>query len=956
MKTKLSLLVLLGMIVLGSEAHARVLVATNSTWRYFKGTAEASTPTNAWRELAFDDSAWLTGAAPFHYGTNAVGGDDNLTNGTLLTDMRSGYTCVFLRQTFVITDTNRLLGLRLNLWFDDGFAVWINGQLPRAPVNLSGRAYTNRANSSREGTRTSTTIDTAIALLRNGNNVICLQGFNVGIADDDFRVEAELTEIPTTLAFASATTTVVEGTTQSVVRVTRTGPLDAGSTVDFATTNGTALTGEDYLATSGTLVFAEGQVEQSIVVPILNDGSRESREAFQIRLINPGGGAVLGSSTLTTVLIDDNDPGFQVEFANYYGHENAGPVVVAVLRGNDGDFPATVDFATADGVALAGSDYVATNGMLTFAAGEQLKLVPIAILNDGTREGRETFTFSLQNAFSEVGLGTLVRATNTIFESDQGVRFERTVHAVHEFEGELHLTVLRGNDADLEPFTVGFSSSNLTAIAGVDYVGTNGTLEFAEGEMTSSITVRILDDEVLELDKTFRVVLGPLSGAAVLGAPTNTTAIVTVCDDTGRQPHRCGSLSVSSDGTVRLTPEGGVSPRFASFFDLYPVEVSSNLVDWTPLVTLVRTNASTNALIYVESGAVGIRSRFYRLAATNLVAPVLQPTGPYAVGRVDRKLTDPARRNRYAISTNGSFMVSIWYPAVAEAGRLPMPFDDPVEMRDPLWTDDPSRHIYWLARAAWFFTHATADLRLLEGSDTYPVVLLSHGANGVRNDIQHYGEDLASHGYVAIGVDHYDAWSAVYPDGTYVFGPEARDTHTFAGLRDRVADLGFVVDQLEQWNRSDPLLAGRLNLKAIAAGGHSWGGSTAGEFCRTDARCQAAISLDGGWWDIVPELVERGLQKPSLTINTTGNLDETLFSLAVTNAYFFQVRDVFHLDFLSAYWWFGVDFIPPAQELTRIVRGYEVSFLNKYLKGQDDHLLDGPPGARFPRVTNFKKK
>ena len=46
--------------------------------------AEASTPTNAWRELAFDDSTWLTGGAPFHYGTNAAGGDDNLVNGTVL--------------------------------------------------------------------------------------------------------------------------------------------------------------------------------------------------------------------------------------------------------------------------------------------------------------------------------------------------------------------------------------------------------------------------------------------------------------------------------------------------------------------------------------------------------------------------------------------------------------------------------------------------------------------------------------------------------------------------------------------------------------------------------------------------------------------------------------------------------------------------------------------------------
>ena len=79
MKTKSTLFILLAGLVLAFDATARVFVATNSTWRYFKGTSEASTPTNAWRELAFDDSAWLTGSAPFHFGINAVGGDDNLT-------------------------------------------------------------------------------------------------------------------------------------------------------------------------------------------------------------------------------------------------------------------------------------------------------------------------------------------------------------------------------------------------------------------------------------------------------------------------------------------------------------------------------------------------------------------------------------------------------------------------------------------------------------------------------------------------------------------------------------------------------------------------------------------------------------------------------------------------------------------------------------------------------------
>ncbi len=79
-----ALLGLVASLLLVPESSARSFVATNSTWHYLKGVTEASNPTNAWRELDFDDSAWLTGPAPFHFGTNAVGGDDALTGGTIL--------------------------------------------------------------------------------------------------------------------------------------------------------------------------------------------------------------------------------------------------------------------------------------------------------------------------------------------------------------------------------------------------------------------------------------------------------------------------------------------------------------------------------------------------------------------------------------------------------------------------------------------------------------------------------------------------------------------------------------------------------------------------------------------------------------------------------------------------------------------------------------------------------
>jgi len=64
------------------------------------------------------------------------------------------------------------------------------------------------------------------------------------------------------------------------VRVVRTGPLDGGVTVDYTTTNGTAVAGLDYETVAGTLIFEEGQTDQTIAVRIFNDPLIERTEEF----------------------------------------------------------------------------------------------------------------------------------------------------------------------------------------------------------------------------------------------------------------------------------------------------------------------------------------------------------------------------------------------------------------------------------------------------------------------------------------------------------------------------------------------------------------------------------------------------------------------------------------------------------------------------------------------------
>ncbi len=162
---------------------------------------------------------------------------------------------------------------------------------------------------------------------------------------------------------------------------------------------------------------------------------------------------------------------------------------------------------------------------------------------------------------------------------------------------------------------------------------------------------------ILEADESFRVLLSNVSVEANLGAATNLT--LTLCDATGMTPHGFAAIHREADGVVKLTFTGGVSQRFQPFFDLYPVEVSTNLVDWQSLALLQRTNSATNELTFVDPGAKQAPVRFYRVPTNHYTAAYPKPTGPYPLGRIDRLVTDPTRRNRYRISTDGTFATAV---------------------------------------------------------------------------------------------------------------------------------------------------------------------------------------------------------------------------------------------------------------------------------------------------------
>lgn len=113
---------------------------------------------------------------------------------------------------------------------------------------------------------------------------------------------------PGVLQFSLPSFAVSEGVGNALITVARSGDNSLAATVNYATTDNSAIAGSDYTATSGILSLAPGETLKTFVVPILNDGAVEALETLNLALSSPSSGSSLGTQATATLSIVDNDP------------------------------------------------------------------------------------------------------------------------------------------------------------------------------------------------------------------------------------------------------------------------------------------------------------------------------------------------------------------------------------------------------------------------------------------------------------------------------------------------------------------------------------------------------------------------------------------------------------------------------------------------------------------------
>lgn len=225
--------------------------------------------------------------------------------------------------------------------------------------------------------------------------------------------------------FALSSQGPIVGETGGTITLTVTrGPGTTGDvTVDYATADGSATAGTDYVADSGTLAFADGQTSQTIVITILDDMDIEGDENFFVNLSNVTGGVTLGPSFRSTVTIADDDdppsPGILLmNNASLSINENTPSTDITIRRASGNEGAVSVMLTSANGSATSGQDYQAISQVVSFANGENMKTVPLMVMDDQTFEGNETLSLSLSSPTGGAVIGSPSTTAVTIVEDD----------------------------------------------------------------------------------------------------------------------------------------------------------------------------------------------------------------------------------------------------------------------------------------------------------------------------------------------------------------------------------------------------------------------------------------------------------------------------------------------------------------------------------------------------------
>ena len=353
---------------------------------------------------------------------------------------------------------------------------------------------------------------------------------------------------------ASLSPTEVDETDGTVTFAARLASSGRAAMVEYATRDGTAKSAEDYARTSGTLTFAKGDTEESFTVAIEDDVLDENDETFEIVLTSPNGTARASTHAVTIAGDDDDPPSVSIDLSS--AGEDAGRVTFAAKLSEGSGRIVTVDYATSDGTARAGTDYSSATGTLTFAAADVEETFEVELTDNALEDGDRTFQIALSSPDGTI----LAPTTHTvaIVDDESPPRVRLNPSSVDEGDGAVTFTARLDGRATSGETTVEWETGNGTAEAGKDYAAASGTLTFTAATPNPTLEVAVTDDALNEDGETFRIEMTSADGSARASSHEVTIADDDPLPELGLAVDRTG---VDEGGrvvaTATLTPASG---------------------------------------------------------------------------------------------------------------------------------------------------------------------------------------------------------------------------------------------------------------------------------------------------------------------------------------------------------------------------------------------------------------
>ena len=351
-----------------------------------------------------------------------------------------------------------------------------------------------------------------------------------------------------TSSFSIGDASVTEGdsgTADLEFTVTLSPAADMATTVAWATSKETADTatpGTDYTAGSGTLSFAKGDTSKTVTVKVTGDEVDEANETLTVTLSAASDGLSIGDATATGTITDDDDRGLvftptSVTVTEASGTGRTATYTVALSSQPTG--AVSVAVATADSTAATVLPATVSFTTSNWKTGQTVTVTGV----DDTLDNTPDRATEIGHTASGGDYGSVTGKVPVTVTDDEGTSSfsigDASVTEGDSGTADLTFTVTLSPAADMAT-TVAWATSTAqgdTATAGTDYTAGSGTLSFAKGDTSKTVTVKVTGDEVDEANETLTVTLSAASDGLSIGDAT-ATGTITDDDDRGWCSHR----------------------------------------------------------------------------------------------------------------------------------------------------------------------------------------------------------------------------------------------------------------------------------------------------------------------------------------------------------------------------------------------------------------------------------